>query len=61
MAIELKNLTKQSILNIFNSVYDIASKGCNVQQIYVPSTLYNQLTSEEIAIATNKGWSVHST
>ena len=58
---ELRNLTKQSILNIFNSVYDIASKGCNVQQIYVPSTLYNQLTSEEIAIATNKGWSVHST
>ena len=58
---ELRNLTKQSILNVFNSVYNIASKGCKVQQIYVPSTLYQQLTSEEIAIATNKGWSVHST
>ena len=57
---DLTNLTKQSILNIFNDVYDIATKGCKVQQIYVPSRIYSQLTAAEIQIATDKGWTVLS-
>ena len=57
---ELNNLTKQSVLNVINDVYDIATKGCNVQQIYVPSSIYSQLTAAEIQIAADKGWTVVS-
>ena len=45
------------MLNIINGVYDIKSKGVQPQRLnlYVGS----KLTAEEIAIATNKGWSVN--
>ena len=51
-------LTKQSIINVLNNLYDIASKGCNTQKIVLGSTNLAKLTEEEIAIATNKGWTV---
>ena len=51
-------LTKQSIINILNNLYDIASKGCNTQSIVLGSTNLAKLTEDEIAIATNKGWTV---
>lgn len=49
-------LSRESMLNIINGVYDIKSKGVQPQRLnlYVGS----KLTAEEIAIATNKGWSV---
>ena len=42
---------------IINNLYDIASKGCNIQTLNL-GTLKSLLSSDEIAIATNKGWNV---
>lgn len=51
-------LTHESLMNVINNLYDIASKGCNPQKLILGNTLLAKLTSEEIAIATNKGWTV---
>ena len=53
-----KNLTHESLMNIINNLYDIKTKGCNAQKLILGSTNINKLTSEEIAIATEKGWTV---
>lgn len=52
------NITHDSLMNVINGLYDIATKGCNTQQLVLGSTNLAKLTAEEIAIATNKGWSV---
>ena len=52
------NLTHDSLMNIINNLYDIKAKGCNVQQLIIGSVNLAKLTAEEIAIATDKGWSV---
>lgn len=52
------NLTHDSLMNVINNLYDIATAGCNTQQLVLGSTNKAKLTSEEIAIATNKGWTV---
>ncbi len=51
-------LTHESLMNVINNLYDIASKGCNTQRLVLGSTNLAKLTEEEIAIATNKGWTV---
>ena len=51
-------LTHDSLMNVINNLYDIKSKGCNPQSLVLGSTNLAKLTSEEIAIATNKGWNV---
>ena len=51
-------LTHDSLMNVINNLYDIATKGCNTQKLVLGSTNLAKLTAEEIAIATNKGWSV---
>lgn len=55
-------LTEQSIINVLNNLYDIKTKGCNVQKINLGSTNLAKLTSEEgqeaLARATNYGWTV---
>ena len=51
-------LTHDSLMNVINKLYDIAAKGCNTQQLVLGSTNLAKLSAEEIAIATNKGWSV---
>ncbi len=55
-----KKLTHDSLMNVINGLYDIATAGCNTQQLTLGSTNIAKLTAEEIAIATNKGWSVVS-
>ena len=52
------NLTHDSLVNIINNLYDINTKGCNAQQLKIGATNIAKLTSEEIAIATSKGWTV---
>lgn len=52
------NLSKQSILDILNWLYDIASKGCARQLIKIGPKYINMLTADELAIATQKGWDV---
>lgn len=51
-------LTHESLMNIINKVYDIKSMGLNTQRIRIGTTNLAKLTSEEIAIATDKGWTV---
>ena len=53
-----KNLTHDSLMNVINNLYDIKSKGCNPQSLVLGSTNLAKLTSEEVAIATEKGWNV---
>ena len=52
------SLTHDSLMNIINGLYDIATKGVKTQSLVLGSTNLAKLTAEEIAIATNKGWSV---
>lgn len=56
------SLTEASLINVLNSLYDIATKGCNTQQVVMGSTNKNKLTSEEgqqaLTNAQLKGWSV---
>ena len=52
------NLTHDSLMNVINNLYDIATKGVATQQLILGSTNLAKLTAEEIQIATNKGFSV---
>ena len=51
-------LTHDSLMNVINKLYDIATKGCRAQKLQLGSTNLAKLSEEEIAIATNKGWNV---
>ena len=55
-------LTEQSIINVLNNLYDIASKGCNTQSVILGSTNLAKLTSEEgqqaLTQAQNYGWTI---
>ena len=51
-------LTHDSLMNVINNLYDIKSKGCNAQSLVLGSTNISKLSAEEIAIATEKGWTV---
>ena len=58
-------LTRESVLDIFNKVYDlnitydVANGGTlYTQRLYFRNEVKNRLTPEDIAIATNKGWTV---
>ena len=51
-------LTHESLMNVINGLYDIKTKGCNPQGLALGATNLAKLTSEEIAIATEKGWNV---
>ena len=52
------SLTHDSLMNVINNLYDIKTKGCKAQRLDLGSTNIAKLTSEEIAIATEKGWTV---
>ena len=52
------NLTHESLMNVINNLYDIASIGVQPQKLQLGSTNLAKLTDEEKAIAQNKGWSL---
>lgn len=52
------NLTKESILNILNGLYDRASAGMSVLTLKMNANSLALLSNEEKAIATNKGWTL---
>ncbi len=52
------NLTHDSLMNVINDLYDIASAGVQTQRLLLGVINKAKLTAEEIAIATNKGWTV---
>ena len=53
-----RKLTHESLLNVINNLYDIKTKGCNAQKLVLGASNLAKLTPEEIAIATEKGWTV---
>lgn len=53
------NIDHDSLMNVINDLYDIAAKGVATQQLILGSTNLAKLTAEEIAIATNKGWTLN--
>lgn len=55
---ECIKLTHESLLNVINGLYDIASIGVKSQSLVLGSINLAKLTEEEIAIATTKGWNV---
>lgn len=52
------NLTHDSLMNVMNNLYDIATKGVKTQQLIIGSNNTSKLTADEIAVATTKGFSV---
>ena len=56
----LSQLTKQSILNVFNTIADRTGFSSSNGIIHLSANQYATLTTEEIAIATAKNWSVVS-
>ena len=50
--------TEQSLINTLNGLYDIKTKGCNAQKLVLGTSNLAKLTVEEIAIATENGWTV---
>lgn len=55
-----ETLTHDSLMNIINNLYDIASKGVATQYVSVGATNFAKLTQAEIDIATAKGWTVRA-
>lgn len=55
-------LTEQSLINVLNGLYDIATKGCKTQQVVLGSTNLAKLTSTEgqqaLAQAQQFGWNI---
>ena len=54
------NITRQSSINIFNNLYDRKAAGYSVLTLQFEPEVIARLTSDDIAIATNKGWTVSS-
>ena len=51
-------ISKESVLNILNGLYDRASAGYSVVTLKMHANHLAMLTDEEKAIATNKGWTL---
>ena len=51
-------LTHDSLMNVINNLYDIATKGVKTQQLVLGSTNISKLSAEELQICTERGWSV---
>lgn len=52
------SITHDSLMNVINNLYDIATAGVQIQQLVIGSTNLAKLTAQEIQIATDKGWVV---
>ena len=52
------NLTKESVLNVLNNLYDRKTAGYSVVTLPFNSASLALLSDEEKAIATNKGWTL---
>lgn len=52
------NIDHDSLMNVINDLYDIASKGVATQQLIMGSNNTAKCTAEELAIGTSKGWTI---
>lgn len=55
---QLPNLTYESVMNVINGLYDRASAGLSVLTLKLHANHLAMLSEDDIAIATNKGWSI---
>ena len=53
---KMPNLTKESLLNVLNGLYDRASAGYSTLTLKLHNNHKALLSDNELAIATNKGW-----
>lgn len=51
-------LTTESLMNVINNLYDLTANGLSGQTLNFGTTNLNKLTSDQIAVATNKGWTL---
>jgi hypothetical protein len=51
-------LTHESLMNVINNLYDLTANGLSEQALTIGSTNLAKLTADEIAIGTNKGWTI---
>lgn len=58
LKLSLKYFSHDTLMNVINNLYDIATAGCNAQKLILGSSNLAELTEDEIAIATAKGWTV---
>jgi hypothetical protein len=54
----LPYISKESVLNILNGLYDRASAGYSVVTLKMHANHLAMLSDDEKAIATNKGWTL---
>ena len=52
------NLTYESVMNVINGLYDRASAGLSVLTLKLHANHLAMLSADDIAIATNKGWTI---
>lgn len=53
-------LTYESIMNVINNLYDRATAGYSVLTLKLHANVLALLSDDDIAIATNKGWTISS-
>lgn len=53
------SVTKEVVLDLFEHCANFAGATVYYPYIFIPEKIYNELTEEELAIATNKGWEVY--
>lgn len=53
-----KALTRESMINTFNALYDLTTTFTGTAQFYVSKYPYAKITDDDIAIATSKGWTI---
>lgn len=58
MIFNCPKLTYESIMNIINNLYDRATAGYSVLTLRLNTDVFALLSDEDIAIATNKGWTI---
>ena len=58
LTINSPKITHDSLMNVINNLYDIATAGVQTQKVIVGSANLEKLTAEEIAVATAKGWTI---
>ena len=51
-------LTTESLMNVINNLYDLTTNGITGKTLKFGRTNLNKLTSEQIAVATAKGWTL---
>lgn len=54
----MNELTRESILDAINKLYDFTSNGGSGGEIIISKTQLSKLTDEEKSIITNKGWTI---